>query len=229
MRMMGIDAPESKQACTNAGGDAYPCGQAAASALRSRVGADPVACEVSNADRYGRAVSKCATPRGDLGAYMVSTGNAVAYAAYSREYVPLEAEARDDRRGIWAGQFEEPAEYRKRKREGAAAGPAVLRQAPAGSQGGGTCGAAGPSPPAEVTGGGANGAQATCGPKGPAVGVVPGSRCVIKGNVSSKGDKVYHVPGGRYYESTIIDEGAGERFFCTEDEAVRAGWRRSQY
>jgi len=55
-----------------------------------------------------------------------------------------------------------------------------------------------------------------------------GAGCAIKGNVSSRGERIYHVPGGRYYESTEIDEGAGERFFCSEAEAVRAGWRRSQ-
>ena len=52
---------------------------------------------------------------------------------------------------------------------------------------------------------------------------------VIKGNISqTSGEKIYHVPGGEYYEKTIIDEAAGERWFCTEQEAVAAGWRRSK-
>ncbi len=54
------------------------------------------------------------------------------------------------------------------------------------------------------------------------------SRCRIKGNISRKGARIYHVPGGRYYESTRISPSRGERWFCTEAEARAAGWRRSR-
>ena len=54
------------------------------------------------------------------------------------------------------------------------------------------------------------------------------SRCRIKGNISRKGARIYHVPGGRYYESTRISPSLGERWFCTEAEARAAGWRRSR-
>jgi len=56
--------------------------------------------------------------------------------------------------------------------------------------------------------------------------VSPGD-CVIKGNISSKGARTYHVPGGRWYDRTKIDEATSERFFCSEAEATAAGWRRS--
>ena len=36
------------------------------------------------------------------------------------------------------------------------------------------------------------------------------SDCVIKGNVSSSGEKIYHLPGQKYYNKTIINESAGE-------------------
>jgi len=52
--------------------------------------------------------------------------------------------------------------------------------------------------------------------------------CRIKGNVSSKGERIYHVPGGRFYERTRIDTSKGERWFCSEAEAQAAGWRRSR-
>lgn len=58
----------------------------------------------------------------------------------------------------------------------------------------------------------------------------PGSACdqpLIKGNISGGGEKVYHVPGGASYGATVIDETKGERWFCTEAEAVAAGWRKS--
>jgi micrococcal nuclease len=52
---------------------------------------------------------------------------------------------------------------------------------------------------------------------------------VIKGNISTTtGEKIYHVPGGEFYDKTVIDEAAGERWFCTEQEATEAGWRRSK-
>lgn len=51
--------------------------------------------------------------------------------------------------------------------------------------------------------------------------------CAIKGNIGSKGDRIYHVPGGRFYDRTQIDEAKGERWFCNEAEAIAAGWRRS--
>jgi micrococcal nuclease len=52
--------------------------------------------------------------------------------------------------------------------------------------------------------------------------------CLIKGNISSSGEKIYHMPGQRYYEKTKIDEERGERWFCTEEEAISAGWRKSK-
>jgi micrococcal nuclease len=45
----------------------------------------------------------------------------------------------------------------------------------------------------------------------------------IKGNINSKGEKIYHVPGGYYYDKTIAEE-----LFSTEAEAQAAGYRKSQ-
>ena len=56
----------------------------------------------------------------------------------------------------------------------------------------------------------------------------PAKGCKIKGNINSKGEKIYHMPGGRYYDSTQIDIPQGERWFCTERQAKDAGWRASQ-
>jgi endonuclease YncB( thermonuclease family) len=52
--------------------------------------------------------------------------------------------------------------------------------------------------------------------------------CQIKGNISRSGERIYHVPGGRDYGPTRIDKSKGERWFCSEDEARKAGWRRSR-
>jgi|GEM_PF-3437483 len=52
--------------------------------------------------------------------------------------------------------------------------------------------------------------------------------CEIKGNISSKQEKIYHVPGCGSYNQTKIDEAAGEQWFCSEQEAVDAGWRKAE-
>ena len=49
--------------------------------------------------------------------------------------------------------------------------------------------------------------------------------CAIKGNINSKGERIYHIPGSRYYSKTMINEAKGERWFCSETEALAAGWR----
>lgn len=56
----------------------------------------------------------------------------------------------------------------------------------------------------------------------------PPSGCVIKGNISSDGEKIYHVPGGGSYNVTKITPSKGERWFCTEAEAVANGWRKAR-
>ena len=51
--------------------------------------------------------------------------------------------------------------------------------------------------------------------------------CRIKGNINSKGVRLYHMPHGRWYAETVVTVSKGERWFCSEDEAIRAGWRRA--
>ena len=53
------------------------------------------------------------------------------------------------------------------------------------------------------------------------------SACTIKGNISSSQEKVYHIIGCGSYTATKIEETAGERWFCTEQEAQAAGWRKA--
>ncbi len=48
--------------------------------------------------------------------------------------------------------------------------------------------------------------------------------CAIKGNVSKRG-QIYHMPWSPWYGKVRIDEAKGERWFCSEAEALAAGWR----
>lgn len=51
--------------------------------------------------------------------------------------------------------------------------------------------------------------------------------CTIKGNINTSKEKIYHVVGCGSYNLTQIDESKGERWFCTEQEALDAGWRKA--
>jgi len=51
--------------------------------------------------------------------------------------------------------------------------------------------------------------------------------CTIKGNIGSTKEKIYHMIGCGSYTKTVIDESIGERWFCSEQEAISAGWRKA--
>ena len=112
-RLFGVDAPESKQLCNDAAGQPYRCGQVAANTLSNLIGRQTVTCEKKDIDRYKRIVAVCSVNGQDVGAYLVAKGLAVAYVHYSTAYVPAEVAARSDGRGLWAGTFEMPWDWRK--------------------------------------------------------------------------------------------------------------------
>ena len=116
IRLHGIDAPESKQLCRR-DGERWRCGKDATSALNTFLGNRPVSCEELDRDRYRRIVAKCAVDGVDIGEWMVSRGWAVAYYLYSYDYSRAEQRARSARRGVWAGEFEKPWEWRKQRRK----------------------------------------------------------------------------------------------------------------
>ena len=49
--------------------------------------------------------------------------------------------------------------------------------------------------------------------------------CDIKGNINRRGERIYHQPGDRHHRETRIDTSRGERWFCSTEDAERAGWR----
>lgn len=51
--------------------------------------------------------------------------------------------------------------------------------------------------------------------------------CVIKGNINTAGERIYHLPGQAHYDRVVIRPELGQRWFCSEEEAEAAGWRRS--
>lgn len=51
--------------------------------------------------------------------------------------------------------------------------------------------------------------------------------CLIKGNLSSAGEKIFHIPGSAAYDQTVIDPAKGEEWLCSEAEAIEKGYRKS--
>jgi endonuclease YncB( thermonuclease family) len=50
--------------------------------------------------------------------------------------------------------------------------------------------------------------------------------CAIKGNINRDGERIYHTPwGSQWYDRTKISPDQEERWFCSEREALDAGWR----
>lgn len=123
-RLWGIDAPELIQACQLDGRN-YGCGREAAAYLRTLLAPEPgsaadapppqVVCEPRVADQFGRPAAVCRLGDMDLGAEMVRAGWALAFAPHGTDYAPLEAEARAALRGLWAGSFEAPWDWRARR------------------------------------------------------------------------------------------------------------------
>ncbi len=54
-----------------------------------------------------------------------------------------------------------------------------------------------------------------------------GGACLIKGNISAADEKIYHLPGCGSYQKTKIDAARSEKWFCSESEALAAGWRKA--
>jgi len=178
IRLQGVDAPESKQTCDR-DGDKWLCAADANAKLRELIGSDEVRCEKNGREARGRYVGVCAIGGRDLGAEMVASGLALAYRSNSEAYVSQEEEAKAAKRGLWAGAFIEPWEWRKGKR---LESENVSMQPPG---------------------------------------------CPIKGDITAKGERIYHMPGGAQYRTVNVDTAVGERWFCNEEEAKKAGWKRA--
>jgi Staphylococcal nuclease homologue len=201
IRLQGVDARELDQICLDSMGEVWTCGIDARDRLIRHIGSRETSCVTNSKDAFGRRLATCSTEEGDLSAWLVREGLGMAFIRYSSAYVAEE---------VWAGAFIAPWDWRSRT-----ASTAILGSyKPTGIQ------------------------ERILLPSTPQLQLKPSlsprpqvqdrrAECLIKGNINSTGERIYHVPGQRYYDNTQINESKGERWFCTEQEAVGAGWRKA--
>jgi endonuclease YncB( thermonuclease family) len=111
IRLESIDAPEFDQICKDQAGKDWTCGRDAFRFLRRLAGDSLVTCRISGLDKYDRSLGTCLSGERDLAGAMVDAGLALGIDGYFAE----QQRAKAGRRGIWRGNFERPAEWRKAK------------------------------------------------------------------------------------------------------------------
>ena len=113
IRLIDIDAPELDQTCLDAQGRDWPCGRQASAQLRSHTRGRDLTCQPKSRDQYGRTLATCTLPDGsDINAWMVEQGLAVT-SGYDNVYGAQQADAKSAKRGLWAGSFTPPRQWRQ--------------------------------------------------------------------------------------------------------------------
>ena len=197
-RMEGIDAPETDQVCLDARGARWTCGIDARDQLASHIAGRVITCVSNGTDVYHRVLATCSLPRDNLNDWMVQQGWALAYVKYSSAYVLSEQAARAYQRGLWQGAFIAPWDWRHRNKQTEILGALKV---PLDAQ------------KLLLAPTGAEGA--------------PSPECTIKGNVNHKGERIYHMPDQKFYPTIDMTKDSKRRWFCTQEEAEAAGWRRA--
>jgi endonuclease YncB( thermonuclease family) len=202
-RLDGIDAPELDQTCIDDHADPWTCGVDARDQLTKLVGAHVVHCEDRGPDpAYKKRHLGVCTVEGEgssLNQSMVRLGFAMNIGADKGGFADDEAKAKADRKGFWKGCLVAPQDFRLGNKDAALLG--------------GAC-------PADKD----KEIHAVLFPEF----LTMPPRCTIKakfavrarvtGNVG-----IYHLQGCRSYPATTKPD----RWFCTEDDAQAAGFRRA--
>ena len=84
--------------------------------LKELIGDNEIECITLGKDRYNRFIGICYKDNLDLNSEMVLNGWAIAYRYYSKDYVEEEEKAKQEKRGIWIGDFVEPYLFRKKNK-----------------------------------------------------------------------------------------------------------------
>lgn len=203
-RLDGIDAPEFDQVCIDDHADPWSCGVDARDQLTKLIAGRQIHCDDLGPDKAHkkRHIGIC-TADGDsnsLNQAMVRQGFALsADASVKSHFGDDAAGAKNDRRGLWKGCFVSPQEFRRGKKDGALLG--------------GSCRA---DKDAEI--------RSVLFPDDLAM----PPRCSIKAKFAVRARVtgnigIYHLQGCRSYPALTKPD----RWFCSEDDAQAAGFRRA--
>ena len=115
IKMYGVDAPDISQTCANHHGAGYYCGKEARKWLQDWINNREVSCHILGEIENGWATGACFVDdnKYDVAAVVVNAGWAVAYTKNTAIYVDYERQAKANRRGLWAGTFYKPWDWRK--------------------------------------------------------------------------------------------------------------------
>lgn len=118
IRVIGIDAPESKQNCWDAKGREYACGKKSTEHLQKLVGNGRVKCEIRGIGRFGRHTGLCYNMKDvNLNKTMVRDGYAVISTYPPTLFQNEETLAINEKAGIWQGTLRHPHCFRHQKKQ----------------------------------------------------------------------------------------------------------------
>jgi endonuclease YncB( thermonuclease family) len=103
VRLRGVTAPTRGQACRGSDGQSFDCGTAAADALATLLRGRTLTCRMAGRDHEGFLQASCEAGDDDLGRAQVAAGWAQVEGE-AADLQPLQATARTQRRGVWAGE-----------------------------------------------------------------------------------------------------------------------------
>jgi endonuclease YncB( thermonuclease family) len=203
-RLDGVDAPELDQACIDDHADPWTCGIEARDQLTRLVDGRAVHCDDLGPDKtFRKRHAGLCTVEGDslsLNQQLVGQGLALSVEGLGKAQFTEDAKAaREAKRGLWKGCFVAPQDFRGDKKDSALLGAACRSDREA-----------------EV--------RAVLFPDDPAM---PGG-CNIKGKLAARARftgnvGIYHLQGCLSYAGTTRPD----RWFCSEDDAQAAGFRRA--
>src|SRR6201985_1253055 len=199
IRLAGIDAPSVDQLCLNTKVERWTCGVSARDELTHHTANQSWTCHTQRIDRRGRTVARCEVGGEDIQKWLVASGWALAYTRRSHDYEPDEKAAREAKAGMWQGAFIAPWDWRVRNKK-----TPIL-------------GAAKPPPNAH--------AILLASASGP---VARSPDCTIKGNINGAGECIFHTPKSRWYAQIKMQISKGNRWFCSVEDAERAGCRETK-
>jgi endonuclease YncB( thermonuclease family) len=202
-RLDGIDAPELDQICIDEHADAWACGAEARDQLAKLIGDRKVRCNDLGLGPYKKRHIGICTVEGEstsLNQLVVRQGFALNFEPYARRrFKEDEVGAKENRRGLWKGCFVAPREFRHGQKDGALIGESCRTDKDR-----------------EI--------RAVLFPDDPAM----PSGCSIKGKFAVRARVtgnvgVYHLQGCSSYPALTKPD----RWFCSEDDAQAAGFRRA--